>query len=605
VVRCDTLIGWNGVAREGRFAPLIVSLENPGSRLDVEVQVEMAWGAGARSAPYRRVFTRKALIPPGAARRIPFVVPVRRDVRSLRVSVLSRGVEIAGEDVDLRSAGGPGMLVAAVSSELSLDSLSGLSRPGANVRVVYPRVDDLPESWAAWDGISLLVVHDTSFQELRPAQVSAIERWVACGGVLVFTGGAGALQYSSAGFARLLPVQVSGIRETTELRGLGALLGERAPPRGRTVLAESTVIAGTALASQEGIPLVVQRRLGAGSVWFAAFDPSAAPLDSWPGWLSFWRRVCEGDRPAALDTAFLDPVDDPWIAALLDFPPVPFPSIIAALLFIAAYFLLLFFLLTGRLSRTLGARLRAILLFAVSGSAVLAGWLLFNRVMLPPAPRILEAGRVEAISGDGLGIVTERLGLFATRAVSISLAIESPDVAVDEISANGSAPRGDSAGPAPLMVDLDRGVLLKDVALGRFASRMFALRAVLPFAISARLTASDSAIRIGVVNATGRALRGAFLVRGGRGYPLGDLAAGSSTDRDVSSSEGIDLRGRDAAARLCGEPRKAAFWSRAGLETGSDVLVGWLDDPLVAMETRGAQRPADRPPLLLVTVRLR
>jgi hypothetical protein len=107
-----------------------------------------------------------------------------------------------------------------------------------------------------------------------------------------------------------------------------------------------------------------------------------------------------------------------------------------------------------------------------------------------------------------------------------------------------------------------------------------------------------------VVNGTDQALRGSFLVRGGRGYPLGDLAAGASMEKDVPSAEGIDLRGRDAAARLCGDPRRAVLWSRAGLEAGSDVVVGWLDGPVLAMETRGARRPADRPPLSLVTVRV-
>jgi len=69
-----------------------VSLENPGANLDVEVRVDVAWGAGVRSAPYHRIFARTALLPSGATRRIPFMVPVRRDERALRVSVMSRAV---------------------------------------------------------------------------------------------------------------------------------------------------------------------------------------------------------------------------------------------------------------------------------------------------------------------------------------------------------------------------------------------------------------------------------------------------------------------------------------------------------------------------------
>ena len=555
-----------------------------------------------RSLPYHRVLTRTALLSPGGTRRIPFVIPVRRDERTLRVRVVSRGVEIAHDDVDLRSIGSPDRLVAAVASEISLDALAGLSEPGSAVRIVYPRVDDLPESWAAYDGISTLVVHDTSFQQLRAAQVAAIERWVVSGGTVVFTGGTDALAHAGAGFDRLLPVQVNGIQETAGLAGLGPFLGGRAPPRGRTILAQATVVAGSVLASQDGIPLVVQRRLGAGSVWFIAFDPTLPPFDTWQGSLALWRRVSEGDRQPVLETTFLDPVDDPWIATLLAAPALPLPSIVAVLLFLAGYFLLLFFLLAGRFSRRLGARARALALLGVSVLAGTAGWLLFNRVMLRPSPSLLEAGRIDVVS-DGLGMVSERLGLFATRAASCSISIGSPDVAVDEIGANSTAPKGDLAGPAPLALDIDRRIVLRDVALGRFGSRMFALRSVVPFALSATLTGDDSALRVAVVNDTGRALEGCFLVRGGRAYPIGNLAAGATTAKDLSPAEGVDLHARDAATRLCGDPRKAAFWSRAAIEGGPDVIVGWLDGPLLSMEVQGAQRPVDRSPLSLVTVR--
>jgi hypothetical protein len=211
---------------------------------------------------------------------------------------------------------------------------------------------------------------------------------------------------------------------------------------------------------------------------------------------------------------------------------------------------------------------------------------------------------VAVVSGEGLGVVSERLGLFATRAGSCSISLETPDVTVDEISANSTAPRGDAPSPASLTVDIDRRILLSDVSLGRFGSRMFALQAVIPFALSATVSAEEAALTVAVDNGTGRALRGCFLVRGGRGYPLGDLAAGSTTS-DVSSTEGIDLRARGAADRLCGDPRRAALWTRAEPEAGSDVLFGWMDGPLLSAKARGAQRPPDRPPLSLVMVRLR
>ena len=36
-VRCDVLVGFNGTVREGRFAPVVLSVENPGARLKAEI----------------------------------------------------------------------------------------------------------------------------------------------------------------------------------------------------------------------------------------------------------------------------------------------------------------------------------------------------------------------------------------------------------------------------------------------------------------------------------------------------------------------------------------------------------------------------------------
>lgn len=63
-VRCDTLLGWNGVIREGRFTPLLVSVENSGTKLQAVVRVEVTWG-GLRGFVAQRSFTRQAFLPGG------------------------------------------------------------------------------------------------------------------------------------------------------------------------------------------------------------------------------------------------------------------------------------------------------------------------------------------------------------------------------------------------------------------------------------------------------------------------------------------------------------------------------------------------------------
>jgi hypothetical protein len=613
-VRCDTLIGFNGVAREGRFAPLIVSVENPGAALPVEVRVEVAWGSELRGTLVRRSFRSDALLPGGATRRIPFLVPMPRDARSMTVRVTSLGADLAQVEVDLRPVTIPDELVVAISSELSLDALSALSGPAGQVRIAYPRVDDLPDSWAGYDGVEVVVAHDTYFRQLRAAQVTALERWVATGGTLVFTGGAAAFQHAAAGLARLLPVEVTGLRERVDLPCLAPLLGLRTGPRGSLVLAEARLTAGAALASQDGVPVIVERRLGKGTIWFTAFDPTRAPFGAWEGLLPLWGLMMENHREPTLGDESRDPIDDPWMKALIDTPPLAYPSALAAAAFAGGYVALFVPLVLRRVSRRLGARLRiALVLFAPAAAAV-AGWLLFNMVLFRPEPLLLEAAKVEVVSGDGLALVTQKLGLFAAMGGARNLVFGAADAAIDEVSpvsvsVRGNAhPRAEPPPGAEEFVEMrnDRTVL-NGVSYGRFGSRLFVVTEVLPLSLTAHVTASGASVEVGVTNASGRSLAGCFLARAGRGYPIGDVGPGVSVTRVFTADDAVDLRDPDAVVRMIGDSQRVDLWSResAGTDSGAGTVVGWLDGPALPVDVQGALRPADRPPLSLVLLEVR
>jgi hypothetical protein len=612
LVRCDALVGWNGVARGERFAPLLVTVDNPGPRLSARIDVRVLWGSSLRGTLAERTLTREALVTAGATRRIPFVIPLPRDARTLSVRVSSGGAELARDEVDLRSVSTEDRLVAAVSSELSFDFLSGLSDRVSAVRTVYPRVDDLPESWAGYDGVEMVVVHDTYFQQLRAAQVAALERWVASGGVLVFTGGADALQLASAGFARLLPVEVTGIRQRGDLASVASFLQLPRGPRGNMVIAESRLLAGTVRASQDGLPLLVQRRLGQGAIWFAAFDPTLPPLDSWDGSLSLWRIMIENSRPPTLESAFVDPVDDTWMKALFANPPLSFPTPLFVLALAGGYVALLVPLVVGRFSRWIGARARIALLLAIPLAASVTGWLAFNRMLFRPGAQALEASTVEMVSGDGLALVTEKLGLFTARAETCQFALTGADSIVDEVSPLGNAARVADArardasprqsGPDGLVIDAGRTTTVRNVSFGRFGSRLFLLKAVVALPIRVSVSESECVI----ANASPWAIRGCFLSRNGRGFPMGDVAAGATVRATLQAADGVSLGEPLGFAKIAGGARKADFISRAGAQgRETAVVMGWLDRSVLAVELDGAESVPGRPPLTLVMVEAR
>lgn len=600
LVRCDTLVGWNGVVREGRFAPLIVNVENQGARLPAVVRVDVAWG-GAGGMVTQRSFTRKAFLPGGATRRVPFVIPIARGARSLRVAVSSKGVEIARQEVDMRSVATTDRLVAAVSSELSLDMVSSLSEPGNAVRLVYPRVDDLPESWAGYDAVEMVVVHDTSFQRLRATQVAALERWVVTGGTLVFTGGTDALQHAGAGLGRLLPVEITGLGERADLPSLASFLGLPRGPRGRIILALSRVTTGTVVSSQEGVPTIVERRLGRGAIWFTAFDPALAPLDSWDGSLPLWRRILRNDRQPILGASSTSAVDDPWMKALLGNPPLTFPRPITALAFAGCYLALLVPFLSARFSRWIGSRLRVVLLLSAAAAACCAGWLIFNRELFRSSARLLDAARVDVVSGDGMARVTEKVGMFAAQAGSAELSLGSADVAVDEANKVSVGTRTGRAPRPGFTVDTRHDTILRGLSYGGFGSRLVVLNAVIPMPLQASVSGIDGSIKVSVFNGSARPLRRCFLLHDGRGYPVGDVAPLQTVSRTFTTVNGLSLSDPGSRAQIAGDPRRASFWDQSEAEPGkgSSIIIGWLDGPVIAHIL------ADRPALSLVVVEAR
>ena len=142
-VLCEAIVGFNGVAREGRFAPVILSIENPGARMIARISLSVTWG-GLRGPPPGRTITREAVLDEGATSRFPFVIPLPRNVRAVHASVTSQGVEVGSLDIETRSLTTQSRIVVGISSDLSLDAVSALggdyARDGRSVTVVVRRV---------------------------------------------------------------------------------------------------------------------------------------------------------------------------------------------------------------------------------------------------------------------------------------------------------------------------------------------------------------------------------------------------------------------------------------------------------------------------------
>ena len=593
--------GFGGVVRTGRWAPFIVTVDNRGPALEARVSLEVFRGSELRGTLASRSFLRDVELPARSRRRFSFAAPVAPSPRPAvaRVTAVVDGEprELAHVEVDLRRLGVSDRLVVAVSSEIAFDFLA---QEGA--RVVYPHAENLPESWAGWSGVSLVVMHDTALHRLGAAQVAALGRWVQAGGTIVFTGGAAALQLAASGLAGLLPVDVAGLAEPAGLQSLGRL-ADAPPPAGPATIANSVARSGTEVLASDAargstdlaeVPLVAVRRTGAGTAAWLAFDPADRVFASWPGLPALWRRVA-GDAAVipADDDSLREPFDDPWIAPLASRSDVSFPSHARLAVFLAAFLLpsLALMLVPQRLAPRLGPRLRAGLLLLVAAAASAAGWFVFNRWLFRGDDFLLEAARVEA--GDGTARLRRRLAVCSPSGGGFVLAIGPADSRIEDVS--GSA-RGSA--PGALAVELADAMTVRSEVSGRFQSRLLVADSVIPFALSAVLERGVDGVRLTVENRTGTVIREAFLVFAGRILPLGDVASGPASSHGVPAAGGA---GDPGSAVDIADPGRRAFWERESAAIGrtGPVLVGWLDEAPLAARLEGAPAAAS---LCMVTL---
>ncbi len=597
-LQVDALLGFNGVAREGRFAPLIVSIANAGTRIPVDVRVDVSWGSSLRGTQESRVFTRESVLGGGATRRLSFLVPMAPDARSLDLSVSSQGVELARQSVDLRAQVTRDRLVAVVASELSLDSIAGMSDGTGSVRVVYPRIDDLPETWAAYDGIDMVVIHDTYFQQLRAAQVSALERWVVTGGTVVFTGGVAGLQHEDAGLGQLLPVRVTGLVARVGLPAVARLAGVARAPRGSAVLCDSRVTTGEVLAGEGDLPLVVERRLGRGGVWFLAFDPTLAPFAVWEGMLPLWRLMGSRDRQPTLQAESLSPLDDPWMRVMIGSPALALPSVLLVLACAGCYCALFIPLVSGRFLRGMKSGLRIVLLVAIPLAASAGSGIVFDRILFRAAPRALDAAVVEMRSGDGLAMVTEKIGIVTAQAGVVDIAAGAHDLPVDELDRRPAVPGERSSSPAPFTVALGDTALLKGLTLGRYGSRLLVLQDVIPMPVTARAeTQQFNPHGDGVQRIRPPALF-LFPLDGRPRLPAGRYSPERGGEPVIRAA---GLRG-PGDARVVDDPTREALWNLVAQGVNGPVIAGWLDGSPLPLAYEGAEPAAGRAPLALVLV---
>lgn len=323
-----TEVGFDGYYKPGGWVPVRVAVSNNGPDLEGLIIVEQSGGSPGETARYQAPIG----LPGQSRKTVTLFVGAGTYQQHMTVSLTAAGRTLAEERVPITQVGTQEHLYAVVSGE-PVDMTALEQATGVTSYVAYLTLDQLPAAGPAWDALDLLVLNNVDTAALEPAQLKALQGWLAIGGHLIVTGGPN-WRKTFAGLGDLLPVSVAGSISSPDLSALSELTGS-AVGDGPFVVAQGTLRDGRMLLAQDDLLLLVRRREGLGQVDWLALDLALAPLRDWSGNDRLWGALLAAPDRVPWDHSNIDV----WAAreGLANIPSLTLPSSLQMVAFLLVY----------------------------------------------------------------------------------------------------------------------------------------------------------------------------------------------------------------------------------------------------------------------------
>jgi len=509
--------GLGGLYKVNQHLELVITVENPGPGFTGTITVEQDEERPERRRPDLVRVATDVDVPAGASGQYRLVIPGELASVKPVVRLVSGGQVLAESRVEGVAVDDGRTVILALGEDVTGGGLQDwLSRgAGSLATLKYLSPGELPGDSLLLGAADIIMIGPAGVSRLSQEQVKALKEWVYLGGSLVLLGGAGAGEGGS--FADVSPVQVSG-RQMVD----GKLEGLRSG--GPLEVAAGRLVAGKALAVENGVPVLARRPLGRGEVLYCGAAPGNLGGEARDVWSALLNSAVPGPggkvRPPQGPYPAGDPAVAPLVAASayiprLAGPPVPVLALLW-LVYAAAVGPLLYFLLRRADRRDLAWAL------VPAGALVAAGC----SYLLAPAGRIQgyliqTLAAVEILSPEmaevraGASVVTTRGGDLTVQAAPGMLA----------------GPGSGSTNRTAVLVQQN-----KDTTAVNFGNVQYnSLRQVYARglrrdlgSIAGRLSLEGNSIKGDLVNRTGLDLRDCKLILGGRVIPAGHLPAGGT-----------------------------------------------------------------------------
>ena len=589
--------GFDGYCKDNTWLPVHVVVENKGSDLNTTIQVSYKNGGGGDTATSQEV-----LLPASSRKEFFLYIYPQGSLRSMHVSLLSGRRLIRKIDLPITCLSRDNMVLGVLAENPSTYDVLNEVRPLTGfVRVAQLTISDLPANPQAWKSLDGLIISNVDTGRLTPEQKQALQSWLGAGGKLLIFGG---LKWQStvAGLEEFMPVDINRTVTADSLPELQAYLKNSTLSDTETILAVGELQEDAdVLVEQDRFPILVQKQIGAGTVYYFAADPALQPLNQWNGMKDLYDHLLgfKVPRPAWDNRQSFGSYE--LNQALATIPELGLPSVFYVCGLLFSYVLIIgpvhYFVLRRIKRRELAWITIPGLVVVFTGLAYSSGLLyrgttpILNRLTVMQAWDGAEQARVNSLVGI-YSPVRARYDLEAAGGFVIA-PVEGGDTNLQAKNDWSTQLQGTTMVMPDVRIEIGG---MKPVAL---EGNLPALR--IQHNLTIELDKTRSMLSGTLTNKSNYTIRDAFLVTSGQWTRLGDISPGGSESINLSlqaASNGPAFYGLTAMDVLAIDytdiesnpdiARRNAFlqtvlYSQYPLNRGNwgIYLMGWIDEPML------------------------
>jgi hypothetical protein len=508
-------LGFDGHFELHRWTPLTVVLTNRGAAARGTLEVVVTSGSEYFQNVRRTVHAMDVEIPHNSKKLCAFTVNLQSVAHALVIRYRSAERIFLSAEVNLRTRYSKKSLIAVLDAAITPDFLAALPQAFLAVRA---RVRHLPEAWYGYEGVRMLILNPDRLNRLRDRQYLALARWLQHGGLVLTYGGANYGSLLQERPQQLLSINVRGHRQFIEIEALKAFCGSKLTAAMPFLVLHADVGGAETIVAQGEIPIVVQKRIANGRIFFLALDPRRPPFNRWQQRSRFWDRILSLSSDAVGPAPALDATR--LVASISATPRLNFPNFKLAALFLVVYGLTQGLMIRrfSRLATQRRTNVRGLLAVIILGSLLSYGF----SYRSPSDRRLVYNGfmQMDVDGRNAAAVGNYTLGLYSLGGMDYELSFGDTAFPILPLAAPSE---GSLAASDHVLVETPSGQIARG-RLPNWSWRFFNLQPRFDFALTGTAVMRSQVLEISIDNASPHNILDGLICHDGRFFSLGDIA---------------------------------------------------------------------------------